>query len=90
MSQSRLGSFIEALANVAIGYGVALASQLVIFPHYGVHVSLAANVEIGLWFTAVSIARSYCVRRLFNRRTQRPTGLDRINQGRRWPRGVAP
>lgn len=69
-TQSRLWSFLEALANVAIGYGIALASQLVILPAYGVHVSLQANIEIGLWFTAVSICRSYCLRRWFNGRAR--------------------
>lgn len=69
--QSRLGSVLEALANVAIGYGVALASQLVILPMYGVRLDLWANVEIGLWFTLVSICRSYVLRRCFNRRDAR-------------------
>ncbi len=67
MSQTRLASLVESLTNVAIGYGVALLSQLAIFPHYGVHQTLADNVEIGLWFTAVSVARSYVLRRWFNR-----------------------
>lgn len=68
MSQSRRRSGLEAVANVAIGYGVALASQLAIFPLYGIHVPLSTNVWIGVWFTVVSLVRSYCVRRLFNRR----------------------
>jgi hypothetical protein len=67
MSQSRKHSLIEAIVNVLIGYGVALAAQLVIFPLFGIHVSLQDNIVIGLLFTVVSIARSYCVRRLFNR-----------------------
>jgi len=66
MSQSRLGSLIESLTNVAIGYGVALASQLAIFPLYGIEVSISQNIQIGMWFTAISIARSYIVRRWFN------------------------
>jgi len=66
MSQSRLGSLIESLTNVLIGYGVALAGQLVIFPLYGMEVSISQNIQIGLWFTAISIARSYIVRRWFN------------------------
>ena len=66
MSQTRKGSLTEALVNVLIGYGVALASQLIIFPLYGIRLPLASNVAIGLWFTAISIARSYCLRRLFN------------------------
>lgn len=64
--QSRRASFAEACINVAVGYGVALASQLVILPMYGVHLSLADNAAIGLWFTLVSIGRSYVLRRWFN------------------------
>ena len=67
MRQSKRHSFAESLCNVAIGYLIALASQLVIFPLYGVHVPLSSNIYIGLWFTAVSIIRSYCIRRFFTR-----------------------
>lgn len=67
MAQSRLMSAVESMANVAIGYGVALASQLLIFPLYGINITLSTNVAIGLWFTAISIVRSYVVRRTFNR-----------------------
>ncbi len=66
VTQTKRGSLIEAIANVAIGYGIALASQLIIFPLYGIHLPLSTNIAIGLWFTAISIARSYCLRRLFN------------------------
>jgi hypothetical protein len=65
--QSRLGSFAEAWANIAIGYGVAVAAQAVVFPWYGLHVSLAENAEMGVLFTVVSLVRSYALRRLFNR-----------------------
>ncbi len=68
MTQTRLGSLIEACANVAIGYLVALASQLVIFPLVGIHVPLSTNLWIGLWFTLISLARSYILRRWFNAR----------------------
>lgn len=64
--QSRRASFAESLLNDAIGYGVALASQLIVFPLYGINVPLSTNIAIGAWFTAISIARSYVVRRLFN------------------------
>lgn len=67
MSQTRTASLVEAIINVLIGYCVALASQLVIFPRYGIEVSLSTNVTIGMWFTAISIIRSYVLRRLFNR-----------------------
>lgn len=67
MSQSRKHSLIESLVNVALGYFIALAAQLTIFPLFGINVSLQDNLLIGLLFTVVSIARSYALRRLFNR-----------------------
>lgn len=66
MSQSRTASFIEALANITVGYSVALLSQLLIFPIFGIHVSLSDNLLIGAWFTVISLARSYVLRRWFN------------------------
>jgi hypothetical protein len=66
MSQTRAHSAAESVANVAIGYGVAVASQIVILPLFGVHLPLADNLAIGAWFTAISLVRSYAVRRLFN------------------------
>lgn len=65
--QSRLQSFLEACINVVIGYIVALAAQLLVFPLFGIYLPLASNLAIGAIFTAVSIARSYAVRRVFNR-----------------------
>lgn len=66
MIQSRTASFIESLANIAVGYGVALLSQLLIFPTFGIHVSLSDNLLIGAWFTVISLVRSYVIRRWFN------------------------
>lgn len=65
MKQSRRASLIESLLNVAVGYGVALASHLAIFPWFGIHISIADNVIIGLLFTVVSIIRSFALRRAF-------------------------
>lgn len=65
--QTRAASAVEAVANVLVGYFVALASQLVIFDVYGVHLSLGQNAMIGVWFTLVSLVRSYVLRRVFNR-----------------------
>ena len=64
--QTRLASFIESIANILIGYGVAVASQLAIFPLFGIAIPLTDNLLIGLWFTAISLARSYVVRRAVN------------------------
>lgn len=68
MGQTRLGSLIEALMNIVIGYGVALLSQLLIFPQFGIHIPLSANLCIGAWFTLISLVRSYIIRRWFNAR----------------------
>jgi hypothetical protein len=65
--QSRIQSFIESVANVAIGFLVALASQLIIFPVFDIHIPLSENLAIGAFFTVISIVRSYVVRRIFNR-----------------------
>ena len=67
MMQSRRMSLIEALSNVAIGYGVAVLTQITVFPLFGLHVSLSDNLLIGALFTLVSVARSYAVRRMFER-----------------------
>ena len=65
MKQSRAMSLVEAIANVAVGYGVAVVTQILIFPVFGLHTTLAQNLKMGAVFTVVSIARSYVLRRLF-------------------------
>ena len=64
--QTRRQSLAETVTSVAIGYLVALASQLAIFPLFDIHVSLTDNLLIGAWFTIISILRGYAVRRFFN------------------------
>ncbi len=65
MKQSRLMSLVEAVANVLVGYGVAVVTQMLIFPIFGLHTTLAQNLKMGAIFTAVSIARSFALRRVF-------------------------
>ena len=64
--QSKKMSLIETIVSVAIGYVVALLSQIVVFPLFDIEVSLIDNLLIGLLFTVISIIRGYYVRRLFN------------------------
>ncbi len=66
MSQPRLHSILETLANVAIGYVVAIGAQVLIFPWFGIHETLGQNMAIGASFTVVSILRTYALRRMFN------------------------
>ena len=65
MKQTRTMSLIEAVTNVIVGYGVAVVTQILIFPVFGLHATLAQNLKMGLVFTVVSIARGYALRRLF-------------------------
>jgi hypothetical protein len=65
MKQSRLMSLVESLANVLVGYGVAVATQIAVFPLFGLAVTVTENLLIGLIFTVVSILRSYALRRGF-------------------------
>ena len=65
MKQSRAISLVEAVANVVVGYGVAVVTQILIFPIFGLHTTLAQNMKMGAIFSFVSIARSFALRRLF-------------------------
>ena len=65
MKQSRLMSFCEAIANVAVGYCIAVLTQILIFPMFGLHTTLAQNLQMGAVFSVVSIARSFALRRVF-------------------------
>jgi len=65
-TQSRKYSLIESITNVCIGYGIALLSQIIVFPFFNIQVSIKENIYIGLWFTGISILRSFVLRRAFN------------------------
>ena len=76
MKQSRLMSLVESLANVLVGYGVAVATQMAVFPLFGLAVTVTENLLIGLIFTAVSIVRSYALRRGFEALRVRQSARD--------------
>ena len=69
--QSRAMSAVEAVTNVLVGYGIAVVTQVLVFPLFGLTASLGDNLLLGMVFTAVSLIRSYALRRVFN--TLRPT-----------------
>lgn len=76
MKQSRLMSLVESLANVLVGYGVAVITQMAVFPLFGLAVTISDNLLIGLIFTAVSIVRSYALRRGFEALRVRQSASD--------------
>ena len=66
MSQTKKQSLFESVINIFIGYFTALISQLIVFPMFDIKVHISDNLLIGLWFTVISLIRSYLVRRWFN------------------------
>lgn len=64
--QSRLMSLVETTTNILVGLVISFLSQIVIFKLYDVHLSTQQNAEITLYFTIISILRSYALRRFFN------------------------
>ena len=65
--QSKRNSAFEAVTNVAIGYLVSVLANVLILPLFGYNVTISDSFAIGLAFTLVSLARSYVLRRVFNR-----------------------
>lgn len=66
ITQSRLGSLVEAVINTLIGFTINYTANLLIFPLFGMHISLEANLLLGLIYTIISVIRGYFVRRYFN------------------------
>jgi hypothetical protein len=79
MTQTKLGSLIEALFNVVIGYTINFAANFLILPLVGFHISASQSLAIGIPFTVISVARSYVVRRWFNAYLHR--AATRLSQG---------
>lgn len=67
MSQSRRHSAMETAASTAIGFGMSWAATLVVLPAFGFPATHGQALGITCIYTALSLARGYAVRRLFNR-----------------------
>lgn len=65
MTQSRAMSMFEAVTNFIVGYVLAIATQLLVFPIFGLEAALKEHLAIGLAFVTVSLARGYLLRRVF-------------------------
>jgi len=68
MKQTRKQSLIESLTNLVIGYLISLLSLFVIFPILAIESSTGKNFTITLYFTLISVIRSYVLRRFFNKK----------------------
>jgi len=66
--QSRSGSALEAVLNVMVGCCVSAFGNAVFLPLVGLPApTVRQHVALATLFTALSLARSYGLRRLFNR-----------------------
>ena len=66
MRQSRIMSMVEAAANVVVGYVLAIATQIVVFPWFGIEAALGEHLAIGLLFRrGLAGIAGYLLRRLF-------------------------
>jgi hypothetical protein len=66
MSQTKFGSFVESWANIFIGFTINYFANLAVLPMFGLNVTPSDAFVIGLIFTAISLVRSYVIRRWFN------------------------
>lgn len=66
VTQTVKGSIAEAWANIAVGFSINYCTNMLIFPLFGMHISPGNNFLMGMIYTAISLARSYILRRWFN------------------------
>lgn len=71
VGQSKLGSFAESWINVAVGFGINYAGNLFILPLFGLAITPSKALGVGIVFTFISVTRSYTLRRIFNRHTEK-------------------
>lgn len=64
--QSKRGSALEAIVNVLVGYGINMLANFTIFPAFGWNITLEQNLLLGVFYTIISLVRSYLLRRTFN------------------------
>jgi uncharacterized protein (DUF697 family) len=80
--QSRSGSLAEAIANVLVGFVLALLGQQVVLPLFGIHAGAAAHAGIAAFFTLLSLARSFALRRCFDHIAHLRREEDRLRRER--------
>ena len=81
-AQSREASFLEAVTNVAIGFALALVTQALAYPLFGISTTLGTDSIIAAIFTVVSLIRSYLVRRAFETWGLRLPGIEGSSHAR--------
>lgn len=67
MAQSRKKSMMESIANLVIGLIIGYITNALLLPMLGMYPSPKDNIILLVVFSALSVARSYGIRRWFNR-----------------------
>lgn len=79
MKQSRTMSLIEAITNVIVGYVLAVLTQVLAFPAFGLHATLGQNLQLAALFSVISVLRSFILRRAFETARARATSVTTKN-----------
>ncbi|OJJ21101.1 hypothetical protein BKI52_11055 [marine bacterium AO1-C] len=66
--QTKRQSLVETLLNVGIGFVITMVSFYIVFPVLGIESNPAKNTLLTIYFTILSIARNYFLRRHFNKK----------------------
>jgi hypothetical protein len=69
--QSRVMSLVEAAANVLVDYGAAVATQMMVFPWFGLSTTLGQNLQMGLLHRGVAVTELPVETRLQSLRSHR-------------------
>ena len=65
MKDTKMKSLVESIFNIVVGYSVAFTTNIIILPLFGFNTSISTFTWIGVIYTAVSLIRSYLIRRMF-------------------------
>lgn len=66
--QTMRESLAEAWSNIAIGFSINYAANLLFLPMLGAELTATNNFWLGCIYTAISFLRQLVLRRLYNRR----------------------
>lgn len=82
MAQSKRSSLAEALSNVLIGFATTLLCSPAVYWLCSVEIKAKQQVSVTALFTVVSLARSYVIRRWFNKETGEEVKAQDNDEGR--------
>ena len=64
--QTKKDSLIESLTSTTIGWLIGVILNLTVLPLFDYNITVVDSLLVSLIFTAVSVARGYVVRRIFD------------------------